>query len=221
MRHGLPLRNIVVEGPIGVGKTTLAHRLAQTFDGMLLAEGQDENPFLDRFYSDPRSNALAVQLFFLMQRARQMQSLRQGDLFASVVVADFMIEKDRLFATLNLDSHELNLYEQIYAHLTLDVPVPDLVIYLQAPLETLIERVQRRGRDYERGIDPAYLVRVSEAYTRFFHDYDQAPLLIVNTAGINLADSEDDYARLLREIRAAGPGRQFFSPVSAGAASLY
>ena len=206
---------IVVEGPIGVGKTSLARRLARSFESDLMLEGADQNPFLERFYQDPRSGALPAQLFFLLQRARQMQDMRQADMFQPVRVADFLIEKDRLFAELILDAEELRLYEQVYEHVTIDAPVPDLVIYLQAPEDVLLKRIAKRGIRYERKIDAAYLRRLSEAYTRMFHYYEAAPLLIVNAAHIDLVNSDQDYAALLEQIHVTSSGRQYFNPVSA------
>lgn len=196
-----------------MGKTTLAHRLAGTFGSELLLEGAEENPFLERFYRNPRAAALATQMFFLFQRARQMQELRQGDMFEPVRVADFMLEKDRLFAELTLDADELRLYEQAYAHVTIDAPQPDLVIYLQAPVEVLLQRVARRGRQGEEHVTPDYLRAVSEAYARFFHEYDAAPLLIVNATEIDLAESDEDYIMLLEQIRNMKHGRHYFNPV--------
>ena len=206
---------IVVEGPIGVGKTSLATRLAESFESDLLLEGADENPFLERFYQDPRSGALPAQLFFLLQRARQMQDMRQADMFRPVRVADFLIEKDRLFAELVLDAEELKLYEQVYQHVTIDAPVPDLVIYLQAPEDVLLKRNAKRGILYERRIDASYLRRLSEAYTRMFHYYEAAPLLIVNAAHIDLVNNDEDYEALLEQIHLTTSGRQYFNPVSA------
>ena len=206
---------IVVEGPIGVGKTSLATRLAESFESDLLLEGADENPFLERFYQDPRSGALPAQLFFLLQRARQMQDMRQADMFRPVRVADFLIEKDRLFAELVLDAEELRLYEQVYEHVTIDAPVPDLVIYLQAPEDVLLKRIAKRGIRYERKIEAAYLRRLSEAYMRMFHYYEAAPLLIVNAGQIDLVNNDEDYAALLEQIHANNTGRQYFNPVSA------
>ncbi len=206
---------IVVEGPIGVGKTSLAHRLAASFESDLILEGAGENPFLERFYQDPRSGALPAQLFFLFQRVRQIQAMRQADLFQPVRVADFLMEKDRLFAGLTLDVEELKLYDQVYSHLAIDIPVPDLVIYLQAPVDVLMKRIARRGIRYERRIDAAYLRRLSEAYARMFLDYDAAPVLIVNAAHIDLVENEDDYRALLEQIRTTRSGRHYFNPISA------
>lgn len=210
------LRYIVVEGPIGAGKTTLARRLAHTFGSELLLEGAEENPFLPRFYQDPRQAALPTQLFFLFQRARQLQALKQGDMFAPVRVADFLMDKDRLFAELTLDEDELKLYEQAYEHLTLELPAPDLVIYLQAPVDVLMARIARRGRPEERNISPDYLRRVVEAYARFFYHFDKSPLLIVNAAEIDLATSEQDYEQLLAQVQSIRSGRHFFNPLPIG-----
>ena len=207
---------IVIEGPIDVGKTSLARRLADSFESDLILEGADENPFLERFYQDPRSGALPAQLFFLFQRARQIESMRQADMFAPVRVADFLIEKDRLFAELTLDAEELKLYEQVYEHVTMDAPVPGLVIYLQAPEDILLKRIARRGIRYERKIDAEYLRNLSEAYSRMFLNYDAAPLLIVNAAHINLVDNDKDYAALLEQIHETRTGRHYFNPMSAG-----
>lgn len=206
-------RFIVVEGPIGVGKTTLAHRLAETFGSELLLEGAEENPFLERFYRNPRDAALPTQMFFLFQRARQMQELRQGDMFEPVRVADFMLEKDRLFAELTLDNDELRLYEQTYNLVTMDAPQPDLVIYLQAPVEVLMQRIARRARRGEENIAADYLKRVTDTYARFFYEYTGAPLLIVNAAEIDLASSDGDYIMLLEQIRAVKSGRHYFNPI--------
>ncbi|MCG6885982.1 MAG: deoxynucleoside kinase [Proteobacteria bacterium] len=203
---------IVVEGPIGVGKTTLAQRLAESFGSDLLLEGAEQNPFLERFYRDPRGAALQTQLFFLFQRAEQLKSMRQTDLFQPVRIADYIIEKDRLFAELNLDEEEFKLYEQVYAHVTIDAPRPDLVVYLQAPVEVLKKRIAERGRGYERNMAENYLRQLSERYMRFFHHYNEAPLLIVNAAEIDFAHNRQDYELLLEQIRGIRTGRHYFNP---------
>lgn len=206
---------IVVEGPIGVGKTTLAKRLAESFGTDLLLEGADENPFLNRFYENPRSVALQTQLYFLFQRAEQIQALRQADMFRPVRVADFIMEKDRLFAELTLDEEEFRLYEQVYKHVTIDAPRPDLVVYLQAPVDVLRKRISHRGRAYERTITTEYLDKLAESYARFFHHYNQSPLLIVNAAEIDFANSDADYNILLEQIRDVRSGRHYFNPTIA------
>jgi len=205
-------RYIVVEGVIGAGKTSLARRLAQSFGSELLLEEPEENPFLERFYRNPRQAALPTQLYFLFQRARQLQALRQGDMFCTVRVADFLMEKDRLFAQLNLDDDEMWLYEQVYSRLALDAPAPDLVIYLQAPVEVLLKRIVKRGIPYEQLIESAYLQRLVDAYTRFFYHYDAAPLLIVNASEIDPVNNEQDYNLLLEQVRTIRSGRHFFNP---------
>ncbi|MEM8547298.1 MAG: deoxynucleoside kinase [Pseudomonadota bacterium] len=205
---------VVVEGPIGVGKTALAQRLADRFAAARLLESDDPNPFLERFYKDRGGAALPAQLFFLFERARQLETLRQEDLFAPARVADFLIQKDRLFAELNLTPEELSLYEQILARLSIDAPAPGLVVYLQAPVDVLKSRLrQRRGR-YDSLIDDAYLERVNSAYARFFYDYDEAPLLIVNAATIDPVHNDSDFEALVREIVRAPRGRRFFNPVA-------
>ncbi len=208
-----PHRFIVVEGPIGVGKTSLARRIGESFGCELLLEGAEENPFLERFYRDPQSAALPTQLYFLMQRSRQTQELRQAELFSPARVADYLLEKDRLFAEATLDQDELRLYEQIYEQVALEAPAPDLVIYLQAPADVLMKRINKRGRAYERHIDINYLQRLSEAYTRLFHNYVAAPVLIVNATEIDLVESERDYALLLEQIQETRSGRHYFNPL--------
>jgi len=203
---------IVIEGPIGVGKTTLAKKLANSFGSEILLEGADENPFMSKFYENPKAAALSTQLFFLLQRAKQMQDLRQGDMFNPVRIADFLMEKDRLFAELTLDEDELKLYEQVYAQLTIDVPEPDLVVYLQAPVEVLLQRIENRGLQNERLIEAAYLQRLSDSYVDFFHHYSDAPLLIVNAAEIDFANNENDYQQLLERLKSVRSGRHYYNP---------
>lgn len=209
-----PFRYIVVEGPIGVGKTSLASKIALEFGSELLLEQADDNPFLASFYQNPRQYALSAQLHFLLQRARQVQDFRQADMFQAATVADFMIDKDRLFAQLTLSRDELVLYDQIYAHLTLDAPRPDLVIYLQAPVETLRERITHRGIDYEQQIRVDYLARLSESYTRFFYDYNDSALLTVNTQSVDLINNQDDYAAIVEKISHIHSGRHYFNQSS-------
>jgi deoxyadenosine/deoxycytidine kinase len=211
-------RYIVVEGPIGVGKTSLAKRLAQSFASELILEQAEENPFLERFYRSRRQSALPTQLFFLLQRARQIEQIRQSDMFSPLRIADFLLQKDRLFAELNLDPHELGLYQQVADTLELDPPTPDLVVYLQAPAEVLLRRVAMRGISYEQQIESEYLERLGEAYARFFHDYDAAPLLIVNAATIDPIHREQDYQELLQMILRIKHGRHFFNPAGAALA---
>ena len=208
-----PHRFVVVEGPIGVGKTSLARRLATSFGSDLVLEQGEDNPFLERFYRNPRAAAFQTQLYFLFQRARQMQEVRQHDLFQRVRVADYLLEKDRLFGRLTLDDEEYALYEQVYSRLAIDAPVPDLVVYLQAPVDTLLERIARRGIHYEQQIERRYLERLAEAYARFFLEFEAAPVLIVNAADIDPVGSETDYAGLLAEIVRARKGRHYFNPM--------
>lgn len=203
---------IAVEGPIGVGKTTLAKRLAQSFNYETLLEQAEQNPFLERFYQDPRGGALPTQLYFLFQRHKQIQELRQGDIFQQVRVADFLIDKDQLFAQVTLDDEELKLYQTVYQQLTIDAPTPDLVVYLQAPTDVLLDRIQRRGIEAERAIDNRYLNQLNEAYTRFFYYYDDAPLLIVNATDIDLAGSEQDYRNLVSYMLNIKSGRHYYNP---------
>ena len=203
---------IAVEGPIGVGKTTLANKLAETFNYDILLEQPSENPFLESFYKNPSQSALAAQLFFLFQRMQQIQDLKQRSLFEPVRVADFVIEKDRLFAEVNLSKEEMQLYDKVYDHLTIDAPTPDLVIYLQAPVDVLLDRINRRGNPNEKYLTTDYLEKLNEAYSKFFLYYESAPLLIVNAAGINLHDSESDYEMLVDNIMSNPKGKNFLNP---------
>lgn len=205
-------RYIAIEGPIGVGKTSLTKRLAESFNYELLLEKSEENPFLDRFYENSRQHALSTQLFFLFQRAQQIQELRQEDLFKPVRVADFLIDKDHLFALQNLDADEYELYLKVYKHLIIEAPTPDLVIYLQAPTNILLDRIQKRGVKAEQFIELGYLENLNLAYTEFFHYYHKSPLLIVNSAEIDLVSNDGDYQQLVDYILSHPTGTNYFNP---------
>ena len=204
-------RHIVVEGPIGAGKTSLAKRIANASGAALMLETPDDNPFLPKFYRDMTRYALPTQLFFLFQRIHQLAELKQTDMFKGVTIGDFLIEKDPLFARMILSDDELALYEQMYRHLKPQASAPDLVIYLQACPDTLIERVKRRGAAYEQPISTAYLVKLSERYTRFFHHYEAAPLLIVNADHFNFADVDEDFALLMKHLREFRGKREYLN----------
>ncbi len=204
---------LVIEGPIGVGKTSLVKRLAQHFGSETLLEGAEENPFLQRFYDNPREAAFPAQLYFLFQRSQQMNELQQGDMFRQQLIADFMLEKDRLFAQINLDAEELKLYEQVHERMTLQAPPPDLVVYLQAPVDVLMARIRKRARAQERTIERVYLQRLCDAYTEFFYYYDRSPLLIINATEINPLESESDFQLLIEHICAEGPQRRYLNPM--------
>lgn len=204
-------RFIAVEGPIGAGKTSLTRRLAEHFQAHALLERPEANPFLERFYSDRARYALPTQLFFLFQRVQQLAEVRQLDLFQSALFADFLLDKDPLFARLTLADDELRLYEQILAQLRPQTTAPDLVIHLQASPATLVERVARRGNPIEARIDEPYLSALAESYSRFFHHYEAAPVLTVNTEHLNPIDDPDDFALLLDRIGKLRGRREYFN----------
>jgi deoxyguanosine kinase len=207
-------RYIAVEGPIGVGKTTLTKMLADTFNYKMLLETPETNPFLERFYQNPKQYALPTQLFFLFERARKIQGMRQGDMFDPVTVADFLLEKDKLFAELNLDPDEMALYNNISTHLAIDSPVPDLVIYLQAPMSVLHSRLQQltTGSRSDLIIDKPYLSQLIDAYTAFFHYYNEAPLLIVNASELDLENDQQDYQQFVNFMLTVKSGRHYYNP---------
>ncbi len=203
---------IAVEGSIGVGKTTLAKKLAASLNYAVLLEEAEENPFLEKFYQRRKQAALAAQLFFLFQRAQKIQDMRQTDIFEPARVTDFLIDKDPLFARINLDRDEYQLYDKVYKQLTIDAPKPDLVVYLQASTDVLLSRIESRGLAIERSIDRSYLERLNEVYSEFFLYYDDAPLLIVNASEIDLANDASDYKGLVNYLLNIRSGRHYFNP---------
>ena len=203
---------VVVEGPIGSGKTTLARLLADKFSVQLLSEKAEDNPFLSRFYQDAQRYALPTQLFFLFQRSRQIADMSQRDMFSAPTVADFFLEKDPLFARLNLDDEEYALYHQIYTHLQLKSPKPDLVIYLQTPIDELAERIEERNISYEQEIPREYIERLADAYSEFFHTYDTSPVLIVNNEKLNVIKDESALNLLVDRIMQIKSSREYFNP---------
>ena len=212
LRGRTPQPYIAVEGPIGVGKTTLARRLAELFDYQLLLEDAHENPFLNKFYENRRQNALATQLFFLFQRVQKMDDLKQQDLFKPLRIADFLIDKDPIFAQVNLDQDEFELYRKVFSQMTVDAPTPDLVIYLQASVDRLLERIDRRGIASERTISRQYLEELNEVYSEFFLYYDAAPLLIVNANQLDLVNRQEDFAQLVDYALDIKAGRHYYNP---------
>lgn len=204
-------RYIVVEGPIGSGKSTLARLIAERYGAELILEDPGANPFLPLFYRDMKRYALSTQMFFLFQRVNQLVAIKQPDLFVGRAVADYMLAKDTLFAKLTLDDNEFQLYTQLYNHLRPQAPTPDLVIYLQASVDQLLRRIARRARPMEKSITEEYLMKLSDAYTRHFYEYDESPLLIVNSDRFNFADSATDFDTLIRRIESVRGGKEYLS----------
>jgi deoxyguanosine kinase len=207
-------RYIVVEGPIGVGKTTLTRELAKRYGARTVFEIVEENPFLANFYQDRNKFAFQTQLFFLLSRFKQQQELFQQDLFSQVTISDYLFAKDRIFASITLDPNELSLYERIYETLGPRVMKPDLVIYLQARQDVLLSRIKKRGRDFERKFDADYLSELSRTYNDFFHRYDETPLLVINTSDIDFVENEQDFAELVRAINSIKHGTHYYQPLS-------
>ncbi len=211
----LAARHIAVEGPIGVGKTSLVDLLASRFEGVKILEDV-ANPFLEPFYRGKEGAAFQVQLFFLLSRHQQHLEVAQMDLFTRLVVADYTMPKDRIFARMNLDDEEFRLYDRLYRLLTVRLPKPDLVIYLEAGVETCLRRIRMRGRDFERSIDPDYLVRLKEAYNAFFFRYAETPLLVVNTDEIDFVNKAEDFENLVEQIARTRQGTQVYVPLGSG-----
>lgn len=212
-RSDKDFRYIAIEGPIGVGKTSLARRLAEDYNARLILEKVDDNPFLELFYSGDQNVALPTQLYFLLSRAQQLNSLWQEDMFSSMSISDFVIEKDPLFAALTLEPTHLKLYQGIYHSVVKDYPQPDLVVYLQAPLEVLVQRIAKRGRDFERNIETQYIQKLSQTYNDFFYHYDKTPLLIINTEGIDFVKNDEEYLNLKSAIESTRSGKRYYNPL--------
>jgi len=207
---------IAVEGVIGVGKTALAERLANRLNARLVLEQVEENPFIGRFYQDIRAYAFQTQLFFLLSRHKQQQEIRQTGLFEQAVVSDYLFEKDRVFAALNLSEHEMSLYDKIYRLLVEDIVKPDVVVYLQARTDVVLSRIRQRGRSFEAGIESEYLDSLSDAYNHFFMHYDATPVLIVNTERLDFVANNEDFEELFKAIQTTNSGRRFYSPRGKG-----
>ncbi len=205
---------VAIEGPIGVGKTSLANLLSERLGARLILEGFDENPFLSEFYEEPERYAFQTQLFFLLQRYQQQQELRQVDMFHNLLISDYMFVKDRLFASLNLDEKEMSLYDMVANLLEKNVINPDLVIYLQADTDTLMRNIARRGRDMEKNISEEYIDALNQLYTEYFFRYQDTPLVIINTNNIDFVHNEEDLNEVINYIRQPVTGTKFFNPVS-------
>ena len=210
----LASKYIVIEGPIGVGKTSLANKLSLEWDAELILENIDDNPFLSKFYKNQREVSLQTQLYFLLTRTRQVQAFKQQDIFSKPRVSDFMLQKDRIFAQVTLNNEEYDLYDQLYSYMTVDIPKPDLLIYLQAPAKVLMKRIKKRGRDFEKYITNEYLEKLNAMYLKFFNNYNGSPILIVNAEDIDFVKNKIDYKNLLDKIYSIEKGKHYFNPMA-------
>jgi len=210
----LASKYIVIEGPIGVGKTSLANKLSLEWDADLILENVDDNPFLSKFYKNQREVSFQTQLYFLLTRTRQVQAFKQQDIFSKTRVSDFMLQKDRIFAQVTLNNEEYDLYDQLYSYMTVDIPKPDLLIYLQAPVKVLMKRIKKRGRNFEKYITNEYLEKLNSMYLKFFDTYNSSPLLIVNAEDIDFVNNKIDYKNLLNKIYSIEKGKHYFNPMA-------
>jgi len=210
----LASKYIVIEGPIGVGKTSLANKLSLEWDADLILENVDDNPFLSKFYKNQREVSFQTQLYFLLTRTRQVQAFKQQDSFSKTRVSDFMLQKDRIFAQVTLNNEEYDLYDQLYSYMTVDIPKPDLLIYLQAPVKVLMKRIKKRGRNFEKYITNEYLEKLNSMYLKFFDTYNSSPLLIVNAEDIDFVHNKVDYKNLLNKIYSIEKGKHYFNPMA-------
>ena len=210
----LASKYIVIEGPIGVGKTSLANKLSLEWDADLILENVDDNPFLSKFYKNQREVSFQTQLYFLLTRTRQVQAFKQQDIFSKTRVSDFMLQKDRIFAQVTLNNEEYDLYDQLYSYMTVDIPKPDLLIYLQAPVKVLMKRIKKRGRNFEKYITNEYLEKLNSMYLKFFDTYNGSPLLIVNAEDIDFVHNKVDYKNLLNKIYSIEKGKHYFNPMA-------
>jgi deoxyadenosine/deoxycytidine kinase len=210
----LASKYIVIEGPIGVGKTSLANKLSLEWDAELILENVDDNPFLSKFYKNQREVSLQTQLYFLLTRTRQVQAFKQQDIFSKPRVSDFMLQKDRIFAQVTLNNEEYDLYDQLYSYMTVDIPKPDLLIYLQAPVKVLMKRIKKRGRNFEKYITNEYLEKLNSMYLKFFNTYNASPILIVNAEDIDFVKNKIDYKNLLDKIYSIEKGKHYFNPMA-------
>lgn len=214
VKIGIPQNYIVIEGPLGVGKTSLAVKLAERINGQTLLENTEDNPFLDKFYQNPRRYAFQIQMFFLLRRYQHSMEISQKGLFKSAVVSDYLFDKDRIFARTNLDDNEFWLYEQLFQLLKKRIPPPDLVIFLQANTEILMQRIRKRDMEYERAINFKYLDEINQAFNDFFFHYTDAPMLVVNASNIDFVNIPEDFEDLVNEIRKIKSGTQYYIPIS-------